>query len=150
MPGRLSAWETEFPWRIEFHFCSGTRTLTYWPNVGAFGPSVPQPPNLTSLRKLQYYNIIDRALSLPGHSVSPGTQSPGHSVSRALSLRALGLRALGLRALSLPGTRSPHQVGVMGYQNISYCIGKTPRKVSGPQFFLSPVQKPLKSDWRKN
>ena len=30
------------------------RTLTYWPNnVGFFGPSVPQPPNLTSLRMLQ-------------------------------------------------------------------------------------------------
>ena len=28
--------------------------LTYWPNVGPFGPSLPQPPNLTSLRKLQY------------------------------------------------------------------------------------------------
>ena len=28
--------------------------LTYWPNIGAFGPSVPQPPNLTFLRKLQY------------------------------------------------------------------------------------------------
>ena len=41
---------------------------------------------------------MDQALSLPGHSVS-----------RALSLRALGLRALGLRALSLPGTRSPHR-----------------------------------------
>ena len=25
--------------------------LIYWPNVG---PSLPQPPNLTSLRKLQY------------------------------------------------------------------------------------------------
>ena len=25
--------------------------LTYWPNVG---PSLPQPPNLTSLRKLKY------------------------------------------------------------------------------------------------
>ena len=28
--------------------------LMYWPNVGPFGPSLPQPPNLTSLRKLQY------------------------------------------------------------------------------------------------
>ena len=25
---------------------------TYWPNVGPFGPSLPQPPNLTSIRKL--------------------------------------------------------------------------------------------------
>ena len=30
-----------------------THTLTYWPNVGAFGSSVPQPHNQTSLRKLQ-------------------------------------------------------------------------------------------------
>ena len=28
--------------------------LTCLPNAGAFGPSVPQPPNLTSLWKLQY------------------------------------------------------------------------------------------------
>ena len=26
------------------------------------------------------------------------------------------------------------KVGVMGYQNLSYCTGKTPRKVSGPKF----------------
>ena len=29
--------------------------LMYWPNVG---PSLPQPPNLTSLRKLQYLNVL--------------------------------------------------------------------------------------------
>ena len=30
------------------------QALTYWPNVGPFGPSLPQPPNPSSLRKLQY------------------------------------------------------------------------------------------------
>ena len=29
--------------------------LTYWPNVG---PSLPQPPNLTSLRKSQYTSAL--------------------------------------------------------------------------------------------
>ena len=41
------------------------------------------------------------------------------------------------------------KVGVMGYQNLSYCIGKTPKKVSGQKNLLSPVQKTSKSDWRK-
>merc|ERR1712163_64396 len=55
-----------------------------------------------------------RSLSLPGHSVSPGTRSPralglpgtrspGHSVSPGTQ----SPRALSLRALGLPGTRSP-------------------------------------------
>ena len=33
------------------------------------------------------------------------------------------------------------KVGVMGYENLSYCIGKTPKKVSGPKNFLGPVRK---------
>ena len=43
---------------IYFHFLTEwwrTHSM-YWPNVGPFGPSLPQPPNLTSLRKLQYTN----------------------------------------------------------------------------------------------
>ena len=39
--------------------------------------------------------------------------------------------------------------GVMGYENLCYCIGKTPKKVLGPKFFLGPVRKPSKSDQRK-
>ena len=29
--------------------------ITYWPNVGAFGPSVPQPPNLSSFMEVTIY-----------------------------------------------------------------------------------------------
>ena len=39
--------------------------LTYWPNVGAFDPSVPQPPNLTSLRKLKYNSARTNVLHAP-------------------------------------------------------------------------------------
>ena len=43
-------------------------TLTCLPNVGAFGPSVPQPPNLTSIWKLQYgiYTIYSKRTLLKG------------------------------------------------------------------------------------
>ena len=40
-------------------------------------------------------------------------------------------------------------VGVTGYVNLSYYIGKTPEKVSGPKNFFWPVRKPAKSDRRK-
>ena len=35
-------------------------------------------------------------------------------------------------------TFSTVKVGVMGYQNLSYCIRKPPRKVSGPKKFFEP------------
>ena len=44
-----------------------THALTYWPNVGPFGPSLPQPPSLTSLRKLQYTSA--RNLSVVVHAL---------------------------------------------------------------------------------
>ena len=43
--------------------------LSYWPNVGAFGPSLPQPPNLTSLRKLRLCPRIGIAGIPPPKSV---------------------------------------------------------------------------------
>ena len=47
--------------------------LTYWPNVGPFGPSLPQPPNLTSLRKLQYTSARTNEFSSgPTELVVPG------------------------------------------------------------------------------
>ena len=35
-----------------------------------------------------------------------------------------------------------YNVGVMGYENLSYYVGKTPKQVSGPKIFLGPVQRP--------
>ena len=41
------------------------------------------------------------------------------------------------------------KVGVMGYVNLSYYIGKTPKMVLGPKNFCGPVQRPSKSGRRK-
>jgi len=46
------------------------QALIYWPNDGAFGPSVPQPPNLTFLWKLQYTVWVESSRSRD-HSRSP-------------------------------------------------------------------------------
>ena len=93
--------------------------LTYWPNVRAFGPSVPQPPNLTSITKLQYTSARNLRFSpgayclrrhevsgayclgacclrgglSPGHVVSGGRLSPGQVVSGADCL--WGIMSLG-------------------------------------------------------
>ena len=37
----------------------------------------------------------------------------------------------------------------MGYVNLSYCIGKSPKKVLSPKNLWGPVRKPMKSDQRK-
>ena len=42
------------------------------------------------------------------------------------------------------------KVGVMGYVNLSYDIGKTPKMVLGRKKFCGPVQRPSKSGRRKN
>ena len=36
------------------------------------------------------------------------------------------------------------KVGFMGYVNLSYYIGKTPKKVLGPKKFCGPIQRALK------
>ena len=41
------------------------------------------------------------------------------------------------------------KVGVMGYVNLSYYIGKTPKMVLGRKKFCGPVQRPSKSGRRK-
>ena len=42
-----------------------------------------------------------------------------------------------------------YKVGVMGYIDLNYYIGKTPKQVLGLKIFLGPVQRPSKSDCRK-
>ena len=37
----------------------------------------------------------------------------------------------------------------MGYVNLGYYIGKTPKKVSGPKKISGPVQRPAKLGWPK-
>ena len=46
--------------------------------------------------------------------------------------------------LSTVAARRTEKVGVMGYVNSSYYIGKTPKKVLGAKEFLGPVQRPAK------
>ena len=41
------------------------------------------------------------------------------------------------------------KVGVMGYVNLSYYIGKTPKRILGPRKFFGPVQRPSKLGRRK-
>ena len=46
--------------------------------------------------------------------------------------------------LSTVAARRTEKVGVMGYVNLSYYIGKTPKKVLGPKKSCGPVQRALK------
>ena len=46
--------------------------------------------------------------------------------------------------LSTVAARRTEKVGVMGYVNLSYYIGKTPKKVLGSKKSCGPVQRALK------
>ena len=50
---------------------------------------------------------------------------------------------------STVAARRSKKVGVMGYVNLSYYVGKTPKQVSGLKNFLGPVQRPSKSGCQK-
>ena len=67
--------------------------LTYWPNVGPFGPSLPQPPNLTSLRKLQYTSARTNMThaSIVAHALTclPNVGAFGPSVPQPPNLTSL-------------------------------------------------------------
>ena len=68
-------------------------TLKYWPNVGPFRPSLPQPPNLTSLRKLQYTSARTNVThaSIVAHALAclPNVEPLGPSLPQPPNLTSL-------------------------------------------------------------